>query len=620
MNNGPPAFGAWIEEEGVRFRIWAPAVTTLELVWSAHDGKTGAQPLPRDSQGYFSTWLRGVTAGLRYRYRVDGQGPFPDPASRFQPEGVHGPSEVVDPALFPWTDSSWRGLPLKELVFYELHVGTFTAAGTFAGVEEKLLHLRDLGVTAIELMPLGDFPGRWNWGYDGVSFFAPARQYGRPDDLRRLVDAAHHHGLAVFLDVVYNHFGPDGNYTGLYSKQWYTARHHTPWGDAINFDGPGSEHVRAFFIDNALHWIREYHLDGLRLDATHAILDEGPRPFLAELTERAHDAAPERQVWIIAEDHRNLAHMLQPASAGGWGLDGVWADDFHHELRRFLTGDNEGYFRDYSGTIADLVTTINQGWFFTGQHSDHAGEPRGTDPTGIPPRAFVLCLQNHDQVGNRPCGDRLHHQIDLATWRAISTLLLSCPGTPLLFMGQEWAASSPFRFFTDHHTALGRLVTEGRRKEFRHFSAFSDPQKRENIPDPQAESTFTSSRLVWEECERSPHRETLTLYKELLRLRGSEPAFRDAGTGCHRTRALGEDGLALHRWCADGSDVLLVCQLRGAGKVRINDLPTGNWHVFLHTEESRFAADGMPVTIQQEGGCIAVDFDRAGAVLMRRQK
>lgn len=604
-----PTLGAWIDPNGTHFRVWAPEVRLIELVLEA----SPKRPLPmnKEADGYHVLHVPKMGAGTLYRYRVDGQGPFPDPASRFQPQGVHGPSEVIAPT-FHWSDTDWMKRPVPEsLIYYELHIGTFSEEGDFSGVEKKLSYLRDLGVTAVELMPIGDFPGERNWGYDGVSLFAPARCYGRPETLRRLVDAAHRLELAVFLDVVYNHFGPDGNYTGVYSPHYVTARHRTPWGDAINFDGPYSEYVRRFFIENALHWLHEYHLDGFRLDATHAILDDGPKHFLNELAECVHSSLPHRQIRLIAEDHRNWAHMVRPYDEGGWGLDGIWADDFHHEMRRLLAGDHEGYYRDYRGTVEDLATTIRQGWLFTGQHSDHLNEPRGTDPSELSPTAFVLCLQNHDQVGNRAFGERLHHEIDAASYRAATVLLLCSPQTPLLFMGQEWACSSPFRFFTDHHDELGRNVTEGRRREFRHFSAFADPQKRERIPDPQLRDTFTSSRLNWQEREDETHRGIWQLYRSLLRLRSEEPALKKPDS--FEVVAVKEAGLVLSRRPLNGPGITLVCWFRGTGTVPCVPLLSEASNVLLSTEDLDFCIDPLPIELAKG----EIRFHRPGAVLLR---
>jgi len=609
------ALGASCEPGGVRFRVWAPERRVVELCVETA-GREATHPLQKDADGFFGGVVAGLGPGELYRFRLDGEGPLPDPASRFQPRGVHGPSEVVDPAAFAWTDTGWRGVPLEELVLYELHVGTFTPSGTFAGVAEKLPHLVDLGVTALELMPLADFPGARNWGYDGVSLFAPARCYGRPDDLRRLVDEAHRLGLGVLLDVVHNHFGPDGAYWGLYSPHYFSKLHETPWGAAMNLDGPSSGPVRDFFVENATRWLREYRLDGLRLDATHALVDDSPRHFLAELQARVRAALP-RDVLLIAEDHRNLASLVRPEAEAGWGLDAVWADDFHHEMRRNLAGDHEGYYCDFSGTLADLATTVRDGWFFKGQHSEHFGGPRGTDPAGLEARRFVFFLQNHDQVGNRALGERLHHQVDPAAFRAASTLLLCAPQTPLLFMGQEWAAPEPFLFFTDHAPGLGRLVTEGRRREFRGFSAFSDPVRRERIPDPQAASSFERSRLDWARIDQEPHASTLRLHRALLRLRGQEPLLRDSPRRSVRVATAGDDALVVE-YTGDGRTLLLVARLRGAGAVEPAP-PAGGVRrprPLLSTEDPAFTTDARPVALDPAGHATRLSFARPGAVLL----
>jgi maltooligosyltrehalose trehalohydrolase len=562
--------------------------------------------------------VRGVRRGQLYRYRVDGEGPFPDPASRFQPRGVHGPSQVVDARRFRWSDARWRGLALEALVVYELHVGTFSPEGTFDGVRKRLRHLRDLGVTAVELMPLADFAGMRNWGYDGVCLFAPARCYGTPDDLRRLVDSAHRVGLGVILDVVFNHLGPDGAYHGAFSRRYFSRRHRTPWGAAMNLDGPGAAMVRETFVENALHWAHEYHVDGLRLDATHALIDDGPRHFLAELTSRVRAGAPKRTPpLLIAEDHRNLAHMLRPEAVGGWGLDAVWADDFHHQVRRAVAGDSEGYYADFSGTTADICESVQSGWFFRGQRSKHLGRRRGTDPTGIAPRRFVVCLQNHDQVGNRACGERLHHQIPAAAFRAAAVLLLCAPETPLLFMGQEWAATTPFLYFTDHEPKLGRLVTNGRRREFESFSAFTDPKVRARIPDPQAPETFLASRLDWTEIEREPHASILRLHRALLRLRRTEPALRRADWKGVEARPLDEDCLSLRRR-APGSELLVIVRLRGAGGVAVPP-PTRwrRWRLLFSTEDTRVCPDPTPAEASLSRNPPSMRFSRPGAVILK---
>ncbi len=604
MNASPwrPTLGAVAGPSGTRLRVWAPRAGRVEVVL---EGGVSVALAPAGA-GYHEALLPGVGAGARYRYRVDGAGPFPDPASRFQPEGVHGPSAVVDPGAFPWSDGGWPGLDPATLVLYELHVGTFSPEGTFAGAEARLPRLRELGVTAVELMPVADFPGRRNWGYDGVSLFAPARCYGEPDDLRRLVDEAHRLGLGVFLDVVYNHLGPAGNYLSAFSPFYFTSRHRTPWGDALDFDGEQSGPVRDFFAENALHWIREYHVDGLRLDATHAIHDGSGRHVLAEIAARVRSEAG-RPALLVAEDERNLAVMVRPAAAGGWGLDGVWADDFHHQVRGRLAGDRDGYFQDFTGSTADLAETLRRGWLYVGQRSQYHGAPRGTDPSGVPPERFVLCVQNHDQVGNRAFGDRLHHGVSPEAWRAAAALLLLAPQTPLLFMGQEWAASTPFRFFTDHEPDLGRLVTEGRRREFARFAAFADPATRERIPDPQAPETFESSRLRWEEAEREPHASVLRLHRALLALRRSELVGRRARFAAS---AAGKDALVLS-W----GDLAAAVQLEGGGEVALPPLGPSP-RLVLSTEEPAHAPDPAPVELEPSRGVPRLRFRRPGAAVV----
>jgi maltooligosyltrehalose trehalohydrolase len=629
MQREQPQFGAIPDAEGVRFRVMAPRARDVRLV--LHDGgAAGTHALQRCSDGTFAAGIRGAAAGDRYRFQVDGADALPDPASRFQPEGVHGPSQVIDPSVYRWSDDRWRGLPARDLVIYELHVGTFTEAGTFTGARQRLRDLRDTGVTAIELMPVADFGGSRNWGYDGAALFAPARAYGSPDDFRALVDAAHQLGLAVLLDVVYNHLGPEGAYLAHFNPEYITDRYSTPWGGAVNLDGTGSALVRRFIVDNAVHWIREYHLDGLRLDATHALVDTSPRHIVAELADAARGAA-RWPIAIHAEDHRNLAALLDPVDAGGWGLDGLWADDFHHVVRRLLAGDTHGYYEDFGGTTEELTRTITQGWLFTGQHSIHMNCPRGTDASSVPMRQCIVCLQNHDQVGNRAFGDRLHHAIDAPSWRAASALLLTCPMTPLLFMGQEWAASSPFQFFTDFEPGLGKAVTEGRRREFKAFPAFADdPSAADRVPDPQAVSTFEASKLRWDERSRPPHARTLALYKALLGLRASHPALGASDRCSTDAWARGDDAVLMRRTEANES-FLVVARLRGRGPVQIGSLPleggghgelgasprrAGGSHepvVVLTTEDARFVDDPQPPQVSRS----VVTFERPGAVVLQ---
>ena len=564
-----PRLGAWVEAgPRVRWRVWAPEHKSVEVVLHDAEGKPGrVLPMTEEPGGCFGAVLEGEGAGVRYKLRVDGAGPFPDPWSRSQPQGVHGPSEVVVPD-FAWTDAGWKGPDPDALVIYEVHVGTATPEGTFQALIPKLKALRELGINTLELMPLASFPGARNWGYDGVDLFAPQHTYGGPTGLRQLIDAAHAHGLAVLIDAVYNHFGPDGNYLRCYSAHYFTDRHHTPWGDAVNYDGEGSAPVRELVLSNVDMWIRDYHADGLRLDAAHAIVDDGSPHLLTEIAERARAAAPGRRVLVIAEDDRNEARLPRPATSGGLGLDGVWADDLHHQLRRAFAGDSEGYYQDYTGSAEDIARTLRQGWFYEGQMSKNQGHLRGTPAGDLPPRCFVHCIQNHDQVGNRAHGERLGHDVTPAAFRAMSTVLLLSPYTPLLFMGQEWNASSPFLYFTDHNEELGRLVTEGQRKEFAGFARFAG----DTVPDPQARETFERSRLDWSEAERPPHSQVRALYRELLRLRATEPALKEKGRGGYEARALGPDALVIERRGA-GQRLLAFINVKGSLEHR---LPEGS--------------------------------------------
>ena len=605
-------FGALPAPGGARFRLWAPAAGTASVI--LHDGRAaGTHTLGRDSEGVFDRIVDGATAGDRYAYIVDGGKRRPDPASRYQPDGVHGPSQIVDPDAFAWTDRAWRGRRASDLVVYELHVGTFSPEGTFAGAARRLPRLRDLGVTAVELMPVAAAAGSRNWGYDGVSLYAPSAAYGTPDDLRRFVDQAHHFGLAVLLDVVYNHVGPEGAYVAEIHPDYLTDRHQTPWGHAINLDGPGSEMVRRFIIENAVHWIHEYHVDGLRLDATHALIDEGPSHIVRDIARAAHAAAG-REIVVHAEDHRNMASMLEEAAAGGWAIDGVWADDFHHVMRRLLAGDSHGYYGDFEGTTEELARTIRQGWLYTGQPSRRLGTPRGTDASRVPMYRFVVCLQNHDQIGNRAHGDRLHHAVAPESWRAASAVLLTAPMTPLIFMGQEWATSSPFQYFTDLDPALGTQVTEGRRKEFADFPEFSSDQARARIPDPQAASTYEASRLRWDERDEPDHAAVLRLYQALLALRLEHRAFGASEETSGEADALDADTIAIGRR-DDRSEFLVIARLRGAGTATA----PGAWEAVLTTEDGLFVKEPLPIAIDQQSDRVLVQFARPGAVILRKR-
>lgn len=536
--------GATYNAAGTRFAVWAPKAAQVEVVIEAESGNTANALMPGDD-GVHAGIVTGLRPGARYRYRLDGNGLYPDPYSRYQPEGPHGPSELIDPAAFAWTDHDWPGFSSSALVTYELHVGTMTEAGTFQALRRQLPELRRLGVTALELMPLADTPGRWNWGYDGVNLFAPNHNYGRPDDLKRLINAAHQNGLGVIIDVVYNHFGPDGNYLRAFNDDYFTARHQTPWGDGLNYDGVNARFVRDLVIDNACYWLSEYHADGLRLDAIDTIVDDSRPHVLAELSTRVRSATP-RPVVLIAEQASNEVGTVHSVGEGGLGMDAVWADDFHHALRVFMTTEREGYFADYHGTPDELVRAIEEGFIYQGEPGVASGWQRGEPVTSEPASAFVFCNENHDQVGNRAFGERLNQIVSAGRYAAASALLLFVPETPLLFMGQEFAASTPFLFFTDHHDELGRLIAAGRREEFKRFPAFTDPAQRERIPNPQAESTFQRSKLRLE--ERISHRGVYRLYRDLLRLRRDDPVLRTGSRRATRASGVGDRALAVHRW------------------------------------------------------------------------
>jgi maltooligosyltrehalose trehalohydrolase len=589
-----PTHGALVDGTSTTFRVWAPRADRLALVLG-----NDTHPMEAVGDGYFEHEADAAEPGTRYQFLLDGEGPFPDPAARFQPEGVHGPSQVVDPAAYDWGDDDWAGVPREALVIYELHVGAFTPAGTFDAVRERLDYLQSLGVTAIELMPVHDFPGARNWGYDPAALFAPARPYGPPDALRRLVDAAHRAGLAVLLDVVYNHFGPDGAYATAFAP-FLTDAHETPWGAAANLDGEGAAGVRRFFVDNALHWLREYHVDGLRIDATHALHDDSDPHFLAELSAAVDEHVDGFERHLIAEDHRNETRLVRPREDGGYGLDGVWSDDLHHQCRVLTAGNDKGKFQDYQDvTAADIATTLNDGWFFRGEYSTYFGEPRGTDPDPVARSQCVVFLQNHDQVGNRPHGTRLTDDVSLPVYRALSVLLCVAEELPLLFMGQEWAASTPFPFFTDHNDEIGPSVAEGRKAEFEELSGFDGKGT-----DPQAPATFERSVLDWDELRRPPHSEVLGLYRDLLTIR-ADITRAQADTN----RGLTAEAPSDTTLRVDRPPYRALINLEGAAEMA---LPP-NAPVLLHTEQGGYTSAPRPPAFSEE----TVSFSRAGAVVLR---
>jgi maltooligosyltrehalose trehalohydrolase len=590
--------GAELTDRGVHYRTRSKH-DPVEVVIFDRAGKiVRTVGLERESDRYFSGFDRAGAKGDLYKYRFGESQPWPDPASCYQPDGVHGPSMVTDAGGYVWAHEEWSRTQFSDLVIYELHVGTFTPEGTFRGAIARLPHLAALGVTAIELMPIADFPGDRNWGYDGVMLYAPARAYGTPDDLRALVDAAHGHGIAVILDVVYNHLGPDGNYLAVYDDGYYAQpRRETAWGAALDYEAPA---VRTFFVENALYWMRDFRIDGFRLDATHAIVDNSARHLLAEIAE----AVQTEGGFVIAEDERNEAAIVGPRDSDGWGFDGVWADDFHHVVRTMLTGEREGYYGNFEGTGTELAQTIRHGWLYRGQAQVTSGKRRGTDPSHAAPEQFVYCISNHDQVGNRAFGERLNQNISAAAYRAASALLCLVPQTPMLFMGQEWAASTPFQFFTDHNADLGEAITKGRRREFRDFAAFRDRRLLETIPDPQSEQTFHDSKLIWSELETPASSATFLLYSEFLRARRTSRAFQNRKRDSYVVLDEG-DGIVAILFGAQGDLTLAVVAnllgVRAAPNMDDARLSPGqgrDWKAVLSSNEERFGGNGSVSAVQ----------------------
>ena len=567
-----------------RFLVWAPRVERVEVHILSPDDRI--IPMERQEKGYHEIVADGIEPGALYFYRLDGQLERPDPASRSQPKGVHGPTQVVT-REFAWEDETWSGLLVRDYVLYELHVGTFASEGTFEAILPHLGRLKGMGVTAMELMPVAQFPGNRNWGYDGVYPFAVQNSYGGPEGLRRLVNACHQKGLAVVLDVVYNHLGPEGNYLGDYGP-YFTDRYRTPWGSAINFDGPDSDEVRRFFVENAIYWVREFHIDALRIDAVHAIMDFSASPFLSELAAAVHEEGERlnRRIAVIPESALNDTRLIRSRELGGYGLDAQWNDDFHHALHVLLTGEKTGYYRDF-GRLHDLVMAFREGFVYDGRYSEFRRRRHGNPSRAIPAHRFVVFSQNHDQIGNRMMGDRLTQSISLEGLKlAVSVVLLS-PFIPLLFMGEEYGETAPFPYFVSHSDPdLIKAVCEGRRKEFAAFG-----WTRES-PDPQSEETFLSAKLNHHLIDTGHHRVLFRFYQELLRLRTSLPALRnlakeDMEVYGHETRKI----MTLRRW-HDAEEALAVFHF-GMDPVSVDlPLPQGRWHKALDASDTHWLGPG----------------------------
>jgi malto-oligosyltrehalose trehalohydrolase len=552
-------YGAEVRSEGqVRFRIWAPSATLVSL---RIEGLTNSIPLNSLPGGWHEVITDEARSGTRYRFALADGTLVPDPASRFQPNDVHGPSEVIDPTEFKWSDSAWHNRPWSEAVIYELHVGTFTDEGTFVAAVGKLDHLVSLGVTAIEVMPVADFPGKRNWGYDGVLPYAPDSSYGRPEDFKWFIEQAHLKGLMVILDVVYNHFGPDGNLIPKYAPEIFTDHHKTPWGNAVNYDSDGSEFVREFVIQNALYWIEEFHLDGLRLDAVHAIKDDSPKHLLNELAERVREAASPRPVHLILENEDNRVELLRRGERGEpITYTAQWNDDMHHVLHTAATLETNGYYRDYKGDTEKLGRALAEGFAFQGEIMRARNSARGEPSAELPPGAFIAFIQNHDQIGNRAFGERINAIASEEAVRAIAAVYLLLPQTPMLFMGEEWGSSQPFPFFCDFEGELGELVRKGRRAEFANFPEFQDPSQRERIPDPQAIETFNAAKLDWHQIEEEVHSQWLDWYTKILKVRRelivTHVAQMTGDAGMYEV--LGVGALVVRFWNSSGDRQLML--------------------------------------------------------------
>ena len=599
--------GAELQAGQAHLRVWAPRCRRVAVVI---DGSARPEiALSAEGNGYFSGAAAGLGGGGRYRFRLDDQEKlYPDPASRFQPEGPGGPSEVIEPRAFVWRDDDWRGVSPRGQVIYELHVGTFTAEGTYAAAAERLESLGALGVTLIELMPLADAPGRFGWGYDGVNLWAPNRLYGRPDDLRRFVAAAHAVGIGVILDVVYNHIGPNENYLGCFSAGYFTDRHQNEWGAAINFDGNNATPSREFFIENAGYWVEEFHLDGLRLDATQAIVDASPDHVLAAIGRRVRLAAKGRGTYVVSENEPQETRLVRPPDGPpderGYGLDALWNDDFHHTALVALTGHNEAYYTDYRGAPQELLSAIRWGFLYQGQHYKWQKRPRGTPSLDLAAERFVLYLENHDQVANSGLGARLSTLTAPDRLRAMTALLLLAPGTPMLFQGQEFGSTRPFLYFADHDEELARAVAKGRREFLAQFPSLADPEVQQRIPDPAAPETFAACKLDWGERDR--HRQLWDLHRDLLRLRRQEPAFAAQDLTRLFTAVLGAEAMLLRYWCASGDRLLLVnlgtdLHLDVAPEPLLAPPRGAAWRTLWSSEDPRYGGRGTSAVETDDG-------------------
>jgi maltooligosyltrehalose trehalohydrolase len=604
--------GAELQSQGgVHFRVWAPKARTVSVVIEEVSKRQTTESETRLSAepampGVFSGFVKDVAALSTYRFRLDdGASLYPDPASRFQPQGPHGPSQIVDPTSFSWDDSEWCGSCPETQILYELHIGTFTPEGTWSAATRELPRLAELGVTLLEVMPVADFTGQFGWGYDGVNLFAPTRLYGSPDDLRAFVNRAHSLNLGVILDVVYNHVGPDGNYLPAFADDYFTDRHENDWGAAINFDGPRSEHVREYFLANARYWIEEFHFDGLRLDATQAIFDTSSIHILTEIVQTVRKAANGRATVLVAENEPQQTGLVRPASEGGNGIDLLWNDDYHHSAMTVLSGHNEAYFTDYLGSPQEFISAAKWGYLYQGQRYKWQKKPRGAPSFGLNPHSFINFLQNHDQVANSARGLRCHALASPGLFRAMTALTLLMPGTPMLFQGQEFAASTPFLYFADHPADLQQKVLEGRAEFLRQFPSIALPQMQARLKDPGDPQTFEQSKLRLE--ERELHAETYAMHRDLIRLRRNDPVLRSPKRGQYDGAVIGPDAFLLRYLGGAENDRLLIVNL--GRDLRLDVVPEPllappagmSWQMEWSSEDPRYGGMGMVPPESEEG-------------------
>lgn len=597
---------------GTHFRVWAPACREVKVVHGQDEAK--CQPLVRETNGekggeengYFSGFCDEIFPGGIYRYQLNGDICRADPASRFQPNGPHGPSEVVDPTLFAWTDSSWAGVKAEGQVLYEMHIGTFTQQGTWRAAEEQLGELAAIGLTVIEIMPVADFPGRFGWGYDGVFMFAPYWAYGSPDDFRSFVNRAHQVGLGVILDVVYNHFGPDGNFLKSFSEDYFTTKYLNDWGEAINFDGPNCRPVREFFRANARYWIEEFHLDGLRLDATQQVFDDSKPNILGEIRQAVRDAAQGRATFVVGENEPQDTKLLRPEASGGYELDALWNDDFHHTAVVALNGHNEAYYTDYKGTSQEFLSCAKYGFLFQGQRYKWQKQPRGTPALDLKPSNFITFIENHDQVANSASGERLSRLSHPAAYRAMTALLLLSPGTPMIFQGQEYGSTAPFLYFADHTPELSHRIQKGRTEFLAQFRSLDCKEGTPFISDPGSPSTFEHCKLDF--GERVTNAKIYTLHKDLIRLRRDDPTLRRQAPAACWDGAILSDKAFLMRFFGCGQDDRLLLFNFGMD-LYLNPAPEpllapplgAGWEMLWSSEDPAYGGSGMYCPDTEDG-------------------